>query len=121
MEKNAIIELVGGIFLVGLFVLFLNPHMLWEYSMLAYGALGLALVGFGVFGGMVWREQARDEREELHAMRASRMAYLAGLSVLVVGATYQAVTDMMDTWLFAAIVVMVLVKLATRAYTSARD
>jgi hypothetical protein len=118
MDTTAKIEIVAGIVLVGILVLFINPFMFWMPSMFSYGALALALVGFGVFGGMVWREQARDEREADHARRASRAAYIAGLGTLVVGALYQALTNMVDTWVFAAIAVMVLVKLAARLYAS---
>lgn len=120
MDKTTLGEIIGGVVLVGLLVLFVNPFMFWMPSMLTYCAIGLILIGFGVFGGMVWREQPRDEREEFHAMRASRMAYLAGLAVLVVGATYQALTNMVDVLVFAAIVVMVFVKLATRLYARYR-
>ena len=106
--------------MIGLLVLFLDPFMYWMPSYAVYVALAFAFLSFGIFAGMVWREKAQDEREELHAMRASRMAYLAGLAVLVVGAAYQALTDMVDGWVFSAIAVMVLVKLATRLYASKR-
>jgi hypothetical protein len=118
MDRSTTTEIIAGVVLVGLLVLFVNPYMFWMPSVLTYCVLGLVLVGFGVFGGMVWHERPRDEREELHAMRASRFAYLAGLGVLVAGAVYQAATAMMDKWLFAAIAVMVLVKLATRFHAN---
>lgn len=118
MDRYTIFELIGGVMLVGLLVFFVDPFMLWMPSMVVYSILAFVLIGFGIFGGMVWREQTNDEREEFHAMRASRMAYLAGLTTLVIGAVYQASTAMIDVWLFAAIAIMVIVKLATRIYAS---
>jgi hypothetical protein len=120
MDKSTILELLGGGLLVGLLILFLDPFMYWMPSFATYIALAFAFLGFGVFAGMVWREKSRDEREEQHAMHASRMAYLAGLAVLLVGAAYQALTDMVDGWVFTAIAVMVLVKLGTRLYAMKR-
>lgn len=116
MDKATIIEIISGVLVVGLLVLFLNPFMFWMPSLLQYCALALVLAGFGLFGGVIWREQARDEREEFHAMRASRTAYLAGLLVLIIGAVYQALTNMIDVWIFATIAVMVAVKLAARIH-----
>ncbi len=120
MDRYTILELIGGVMLVGLLFFFVDPFMHWMPSMMTYSVLAFVFVGLGIFGGMVWKEKTHDEREELHAMRASRASYLAGLITLVIGAVYQALTVMIDPWLFAAIAVMVIVKIASRIYASMR-
>lgn len=117
MDKTTIIEIISGVIMVGLLIFFINPYMFWMPTPMQYSVLGCVLIGFGFFVGMVWREQARDEREELHAMQANRLGYLSGLGMLVLLAVYQALTNMIDIWVFAIIAVMVTVKLAVRIYS----
>jgi hypothetical protein len=120
MKTSPLLELVVGIIAIVLLVLLLNPFMLWMPTPLQYGVVALALIACGVFGGVVLREHADDERELLHTMLSGRIAYLSGFTVLVIGAVYQALTAMVDTWLFSAIAVMVVVKLAVRWWLERR-
>lgn len=114
MKTSPFVEVVVGIVAIALLVLLLNPFMIWMPTPLAYAVVALALVACGVFGGFVLRERADDERELLHTMHSGRVAYLAGFTVLVLGAVYQALTAMVDVWLFSAIAVMVVVKIVVR-------
>lgn len=109
--SSRIIEAIVGVLALLLLVLLLNPFMLWMPSTIQYCVVALALVVCALFGGLILREHVHDERELAHTLTSGRTAYLAGFMVLVVGAVYQAVTYMVDIWLFAAIAVMVVVKL----------
>ena len=75
--------------------------------------LALALlVCVGIFSVFVWKEQARDEREQLHSMLAGKYAFLAGALIIVIGIVVQSYSHTVDAWLVLALGAMVLTKLA---------
>lgn len=64
----------------------------------------------------LYRERARDEREGLHLMLASRIGYLFGASALVIGVITQAFSHNVDPWLVIALAGLLLGKLAAALY-----
>ena len=111
--KESLVALVLGIILV----LILNPAHFWMPSM-AHVSMLLALLGvFGFYASYILREVAVDERDVLHRMFASRAAYLAGTSLLIVGILYGAIRDDVNIWLIATLMVMIVTKLLARLYS----
>jgi hypothetical protein len=66
---------------------------------------------FALYAGVVFREQAKDERESSHLYRASRWGYLVGVVALSVLIVVQDVLHRLDPWLLGILGVMVVTKL----------
>jgi hypothetical protein len=110
-------EPIIAIILIILLVLFLNPfHLLMPPPFLSMLIIFLIVV-FGIFIAIIWKENARDERERLHRMLAGRYAFLAGSTILVIGIILQSLQHHIDHWLIFALVVMILVKLIGLGYS----
>jgi hypothetical protein len=80
--------------------------------------LAIVFIGFSIF---VWKERAYDERELIHRNFASRLGYLAGSSVLVVGIIVETLKHRFDPWLVLTLLVMIAAKLATRVYAAMKQ
>lgn len=66
---------------------------------------------FALYAGVVFREQARDERESNHLYRASRWGYLVGVVSLSIIIVVQDVLHQLDPWMLAVLGAMVITKL----------
>jgi len=66
---------------------------------------------FALYAGVVFREQAKDERESNHLYRASRWGYLVGVVALSLLIVVQDVLHRLDPWLVAILGLMVVTKL----------
>jgi len=117
LHANFIKELSIGIILLILLLLILNPFHLWMPSMVIDVVLVLLLAVFGIFSVYLLQEKVADEREDSHRMLSGRYAFLSGSAVLIIGIVVQGFMGKTDPWLFIALVVMVIVKMATRMYT----
>lgn len=117
MKNNFNKEISVSVVLVALLLFILDPFDMVMPSMAQMTALVLAVAAFGIFASFILRESAGDEREGAHRMFAGRVAFLSGASVLILGIVVQGVFDKIDTWLVAALVVMVLGKVAARLYS----
>jgi len=116
-NNNFFKETTLAIILIVLLVLFLNPfHFLMPPRYLSMLIIFLIAV-FGIFSAVIWKEHARDEREQLHRMLAGRYAFLTGSSILVVGIIVQSLQHTIDSWLIFALVGMILVKLIALGYS----
>ncbi len=73
--------------------------------------LCLFAAAFALYAGVVFREQARDERESNHLYRASRWGYLVGVVTLSVVIVVQDVMHQLDPWMLAVLGIMVVTKL----------
>ena len=73
--------------------------------------LALFAAAFALYAGVVFREQAKDERESTHLYMASRWGYLIGVVALSVVIVVQDVMHRLDPWLLAILGLMVVVKL----------
>lgn len=76
---------------------------------------------FIAFAGMVWKEQPKDERDNMHRLHAGRVSYLVGLAMLVIGIVQQSLTYEIDPWLIATVVAMVSAKIIARIYSQLRN
>jgi hypothetical protein len=116
MKQNSL-EIIMVFILVSLAVFLLNPFNLWMPDMMVKGMVVAVLVGFALLAGFVLREQPQDERDRMHQTLAGRNAFLAGLSVLIAGLVTQGLAHAVDPWLVAALVCMLIAKIATRLWS----
>lgn len=115
--KNNFAEILVTVGLVAIAILLLNPFHFWMPDMLVMGMLACALALFGAIAIFILRERSQDEREEQHRSLAGRNAFLAGAGVLVLGIVVQGYTHTVDPWLVAALIIMVVAKIATRIWS----
>lgn len=73
--------------------------------------LGLLVAGVAIWVGMIFREKARDERENLHLYRASRAGYLVGVLSLSVFVIIKDLEHCLDPLLLIVLALMILTKL----------
>lgn len=104
--------------LVVVLMCFVNPFDFWMPDAIHMSLLGVIVALFAVFAMFLWREDAADEREEMHRYIATRFAYAAGGGVLLVGIVVQAFAHAVDPWMPLALVGMVLAKIAGRWYAA---
>ena len=79
-----------------------------------------ALLAFAIFGALVWRERATDEREVAHRSLAGRIGFLVGAVALAIGVLVQSLQHQLDPWLVIGLGVMVLGKLVGLVYVRLR-
>ncbi|MEK9151563.1 MAG: hypothetical protein AAB547_02940 [Patescibacteria group bacterium] len=118
--RNNVAESVIAVVLVVLLVFLVNPLNLFMPSMMQMLVVALAGLLFILFAGFVWREQAQDEREELHRFLAARFAYLVGTGILMFAVLVQSFAHMLDPWIILALVGMLIAKVAGRMYAKHR-
>ncbi len=105
-----------GIIFVLILGAFANPFMLYMPSGTEYAALAVLTVVAVLFVGLIFREEARDEREEALRARAARWGYLAGIITLSLGVIVPLLQGRhADQWILAALAVMIIARLASRA------
>ncbi len=83
--------------------------------------LCLLVAAFGLYAGILFRQKVRDEREALHLHRASRIAYIAGVAVLVAAIVIQSLMGMTDPWLFGVLGGMIIIKMAVLIWSRLRN
>lgn len=121
MKHSSLInEITISIVFIIFVLLFLDPFMFWMPNSVVYMAIAGLIVLFALFVGFVWKEQVRDEREQLHKMIAARIGYLFGVGVLVVGIIGQTFFSSVDPWLVIALGAMIVAKLISFLYSSSR-
>src|SRR3989338_4412829 len=99
IKRNFISELLVALSVVGLSILLLDSYNWWMSNQLLMLTNVLLVAVCVTFAAFVWREQARDEREQLHRAAASRVAYLAGVAVLVIGVVVEGLDHQVAQWL----------------------
>lgn len=115
--KNNIKETIVTVCLIAIAILLLNPFHFWMPDMMVMAMLAVALVLFSVFASFILREQTVDERDDAHRTLAGRNAFLAGSGILMIGIVVQGYTHSVDPWLVITLIVMILVKIATRMWS----
>lgn len=117
--KNEIVmkETIFAIILIVLLLIFLNPFKLLMPPPFLSMLIIFLIAVFCVFAAIIWKENARDEREHLHRMLAGRYAFLAGSTILVIGIILQSLQHHIDRWLIFALVGMILAKLIGLGYS----
>lgn len=117
MKNNTTKEIVVSSALMTLTILLLNPFHFWMPDTLVMGLLATLLVCLGIFSSFILREETLDERDSAHRTLAGRNAFLAGSAILVFGIIVQGYAHSIDAWLISTLVVMIIVKIATRIWS----
>ncbi|MBP6979870.1 hypothetical protein KBB41_02395 [Candidatus Curtissbacteria bacterium] len=113
--KN-ISEIIVGLAVVIILVVFLNPtKLLMPVSVNLMLILCLVLV-FLAFVGLIWKEKSVDERDGLHIQKSGRLSFLVGSTVLVIGVVVQSYRHEIDPWLIYGLTAMILTKLVARIF-----
>lgn len=110
-------ELITSLVLIALLIIYLNPFGWWMSDKLFMTLTLTLVIIFALFAIFVWREHARDEREGLHKLITSRVAFLAGAITSIVGIVIQGFKHNVDPWLITTLGVMVLAKIIGSKYT----
>ena len=119
---NGPLSLIVALVLLVLLAALTDPFMVLMPAPLVTACLVAAAAFAALFSGLVLHEGARDEREEAHRAISGRAGYLAGIALTTLGILYQGFVDThVDMWLAATLAVMVVVKLAIRAISDARN
>ena len=69
------------------------------------------IVLFIIFSGFLWKEVPGDEREQFHKFIASRFAYFAVITTLIVGIVVQSFNGKVDPFLIIGICIALLAKI----------
>ncbi|XKT74214.1 MAG: hypothetical protein ACJKTH_02580 [Patescibacteria group bacterium UBA2163] len=105
---------VSSVFVL-LLLLLINPLDWWMPQEIVYLAVALLAVVAAIFAGMIFGEQARDEREETLRARAARAGYLVGVFVLTLAIAVTVLRgDYIDIWIPITLISMVLVRVFVR-------
>lgn len=116
MKNKFVGEIIISIILIGLLVFFINPLDLLMPQQMHPLMVPILIVLFIIFTGFLWKETPGDEREQLHKFIASRFAYFAGVSSLILGVIIQSLQHVIDPWLIIAICITLLAKLTGLIY-----
>lgn len=117
MKNKTFIEPMLAVLLILLAALCLQPlQTFWMPTMASSLILVTLLAVFILFAVYIWKEEARDEREDQHRLTAGRNGFLVGAGLLVAGIILQTVRHQLDSWLILTLVGMVVTKLITRWY-----
>ncbi|MBY0310268.1 hypothetical protein K2Q16_03935 [Patescibacteria group bacterium] len=107
----------GVALLIGFFLLVIADLVpFWMPMMGELVALVCVTVLLLLWASFMLYETAVDEREVQLKTQSGRVAYLAGLAILLVALISQSLSHTIDPWIPAAIATMVLVKHFTRLY-----
>lgn len=109
-------EIFLSLVVIILLVLLWNPFHLWMFdhgeTMVVVGMI----LAFAVFASFIWREKARDEREESNFAFAGRVAFLTGTSILALGILIQDLRHNLDLWLVGTLCAMLFAKIIAQLY-----
>lgn len=117
MKNNFLAEFGIGIALAASVMLLTFAHAAWMPNMTTMLTLMFIVALFSAFAIYAWREREGDEREQLIRFVASRTAFLATGSVLLLGIIVETLIHYApNPWLGLALVVMVGAKIIGHAY-----
>ncbi len=111
MKNNLNQEVIISLIFIILIIFFLNPFGFLMPNAFLMALIPCLVVVFALFASFVWRENSKDERENLHKMMAGRVAYLVGTSLLTIGIILQGLNHNLDPWLIFILGSMVLAKI----------
>jgi len=121
MSSHRTIEAFTAFILVVAAVFLVNPFEIWMPSMLHMSMLAILIAAVGGLAAFMLSEKSKDERDEAHRSHAGHAAFLTGSAILVLGIAFQTFAHAIDPWLVAALVGMVLAKVATRWWCERND
>ena len=102
--------------LIILLAFFLNPLELMMPDSMHAIMVPLLLVLFVVFASILWKETPGDERAHLHKFIASRFAYFASVTGLIIAIIFQSVKNAIDPWLVIVLCFILPAKIAGLIY-----
>lgn len=102
--------------LIGLLIFFINPFDLLMPHALHPFMVPFLIVLFIIFAGFLWKETPGDERDQQHKLIASRFAYFAVISTLVVGVIFQSFEGKVDPFLVIGVCTALLAKIIGLIY-----
>ncbi len=115
-------ELSLALLLIIFCALCLAPlQRLWMPNMFSSMILVGLVVIFIIFAIFIWKEQAKDEREEQHRLMTSRLSFLVGSGLLVAGIIIQTLKHELDSWLVITLCGMIITKLIVHFYTQIKN
>lgn len=120
MFSKSISEKFVASTLIVFLIWFVNPFDFWMTDAFHMTLLGMIVALFAVFAMFLWKEEVADEREQLLRFIATRFAYTAGGSLLLLGTVVQAFSHKVDLWLPLTLTGMVLAKILGRWYAEKR-
>jgi hypothetical protein len=115
--KNNFKESIVTLGLIVTAILLLNPFHFWMPDMMVVSMLAVILVLFAISASFILREKSVDERDDQHKALAGRNAFLAGSTTLILGIIFQGYSHAVDEWLVITLIVMVVIKMATRIWS----
>ena len=115
---NKLQEIFIAIVLIILLLLLWNPFGMGMGSSVQMIIVIAIILAFAIFAIFIWREKARDEREELHFSFAGKLGFLTGSTLLAVGILVQTFRHSLDMWLVLTLAAMILAKIAGLLYSS---
>lgn len=104
-------EAIISIVLIALLILLVSPMEFLMPTTIGMMLVISLIIVFAAYATFIWKENSRDERENLHRLHAGRIAYLSGSGVLVMGIVLQSINHDIDPWLIFTLMVMILSKL----------
>ncbi|MEK7505506.1 MAG: hypothetical protein AAB597_01215 [Patescibacteria group bacterium] len=117
MEKDSLIqEIVLVVTLLVLASALLGPFGLFMTDMQTLSVSAGLLVVLGLFVALMWREKAKDEREELHRMKSDRFAFLLGSAGLVALIGWMAFKHEHSPELISILLLMLTAKIVARIW-----
>ena len=116
MKDKFLGEIIISLFLVGLLIFFINPLDLLMPQPLHPFMIPTLVALFIIFAAILWKEKPGDEREQLHKLIASRFAYFAAVSVLVISVVVQSLQGKIDPWLVITLCIALLAKILGLIY-----
>jgi uncharacterized membrane protein (UPF0182 family) len=117
MKNSTLIIPTVVALLIGFFAFALADLIpFWMPMMGEMVALVIVTVLLMVWMGFIMFEHTADEREAVLKYQSGRLAYLAGLSVLLIALLVQGFTHAIDPFVPLALAVMVIVKQLSRLY-----
>lgn len=120
MRSNFLGEIVLSVILVGVLIFFVQPvyHMMPDvmYPLMS----PLLVIIFILLAATLWKEAPGDERIQLHKLIASRFAYFAAITTLVIAIIYQTTQGKLDAWLVITACVLLLAKIFGTVYAKFR-
>lgn len=73
---------------------------------LLWGGGVLALIGVGIYLGLLWKEFARDEREQHTQGIAHKIAFISAVFILTIGILVEYLMGHTDTWLIVTLITL---------------
>jgi len=116
MKNNFLGEAIISFSLIGLLVFFINPLDLLMPQPLHPFMAPFLVVLFILFAGLLWKESPGDERTQLHKFIASRFAYFAVITTLIIGVILQSFKGEVDPFLVIGICIALLAKIVGLMY-----